>query len=106
MFHVKHFGTIDALRRCAFAKRRDVRCGDLGQARFCYRFKLWLCDFLKSFRAGRPPSTLPEHFQAKWVPVRVKKMRPNKDLRALSDSMQSESALAVDGQGATALVAV
>jgi hypothetical protein len=35
-----------------------------------------------------------EHFQAKWTPVRVKKMRSNKDLEIFSDSMGSENALA------------
>jgi hypothetical protein len=35
-----------------------------------------------------------EHFQAKWIPIRVKKMRYNNDLEVLSDSAESESALA------------
>src|SRR5712691_229732 len=34
---------------------------------------------------GKPVSTFPDHalkrFQAKWVPVRVKKTRPNKELK-------------------------
>jgi hypothetical protein len=34
-----------------------------------------------------------EHFQAKWIPVRVKKMRYNNDLEVLSDSAESENAL-------------
>jgi hypothetical protein len=34
-----------------------------------------------------------EHFQAKWTPVRVKKMRSNKDLERFSDAMGSENAL-------------
>jgi Protein of unknown function (DUF4087) len=34
-----------------------------------------------------------EHFQAKWIPVRVKKMRYNNDLEVLSDSAESETAL-------------
>ena len=34
-----------------------------------------------------------EHFQAKWIPVRVKKMRQNKELERCSDSAGSESAL-------------
>jgi hypothetical protein len=34
-----------------------------------------------------------EHFRAKWMPVRVKKMRQNKDLELLSDSAETESAL-------------
>src|SRR5450631_141139 len=34
-----------------------------------------------------------EHFQAKWTPVRVKKLRSNKDLETFSDSMGSENAL-------------
>jgi hypothetical protein len=37
-----------------------------------------------------------EHFQAKWTPVRVKKMRYNKDLETFSDSMGSENALGDD----------
>jgi hypothetical protein len=31
-----------------------------------------------------------EHFQAKRIPVRVKKMRENKDLELLSDSAEAE----------------
>jgi uncharacterized protein YecT (DUF1311 family) len=34
-----------------------------------------------------------EHFRAKWIPVRVKKMRQNKHLEPLSDSAETESAL-------------
>jgi hypothetical protein len=45
VFHVKRFGTIDTLRKCTFTKRREVRCGDLGQARFWDNIKLWTCDF-------------------------------------------------------------
>jgi hypothetical protein len=33
-----------------------------------------------------------EHFQAKWIPVRVKKMRYNNVLEVLSDSAESENA--------------
>jgi hypothetical protein len=35
-----------------------------------------------------------EHFQAKWTPVRVKKMRKNKNLEPRFDSIKSEKALA------------
>jgi hypothetical protein len=49
VFHVKRFGTMDALCKCTFARRREVRRGDLGQAPSCDKFKFWLCDFLKSF---------------------------------------------------------
>ncbi len=38
-----------------------------------------------------------EHFRAKWTPVRVKKMRPNKDLEHGSDFIFCERALAPDG---------
>jgi transposase len=34
-----------------------------------------------------------EHFQAKWTPVRVKKMRRNKNLQPHSDSIGTEKAL-------------
>jgi hypothetical protein len=34
-----------------------------------------------------------EHFQAKWTPVRVKKMRKNKNLERRSDLIRSENAL-------------
>src|SRR6266700_4556382 len=34
-----------------------------------------------------------EHFQAKWVPVRVKKMRQNRKLEPRSDSIGTERAL-------------
>jgi hypothetical protein len=34
----------------------------------------------------------PGHFQAKWTPVHVKKMRSNKNLVTFSDSMGSENA--------------
>ena len=36
-----------------------------------------------------------EHFQAKWTPVRVKKMRRNKDLEPRSDSIGTEKALSL-----------
>jgi hypothetical protein len=39
-----------------------------------------------------------EHFQAKWAPVRVKKMRYNKNLETVSDAMGSENALAETGE--------
>jgi putative hemolysin len=35
-----------------------------------------------------------EHFQAKWTPVRAKKMRQNKDLETRSDSIGTKKALA------------
>jgi hypothetical protein len=35
-----------------------------------------------------------EHFQAKWIPVRVKKMLQNKDLERCADPVGSENALA------------
>ena len=34
-----------------------------------------------------------QHFQAKWTPVRVKKMRQYKDLEPRSDSIGTEKAL-------------
>jgi hypothetical protein len=34
-----------------------------------------------------------EHFQAKWIPVRVKKMLQNKDLERFTDPVRSENAL-------------
>jgi len=34
-----------------------------------------------------------EHFRAKWTPVRVKKMRPNKDLERFRDSVKFGNAL-------------
>jgi hypothetical protein len=40
-------------------------------------------------------SLLLEHFQAKWIPVRVKKMRYNNVLEVLSDPAESENALVV-----------
>ena len=36
-----------------------------------------------------------EHFRAKWTPVRVKKMRPNKNLERFHDSVKFGNALAV-----------
>jgi hypothetical protein len=33
------------------------------------------------------------HFQAKWIPVRVKKMRSNNELERRSDAIGSENAL-------------
>ena len=36
-----------------------------------------------------------EHFRAKWIPVRVKKMRPNKDLERFRDSVKFGNALAL-----------
>ena len=35
-----------------------------------------------------------EHFRAKWTPVRVKKMRLNKDLERFRDSVKFGNALA------------
>ena len=40
LFHVKRFGTMDGLCKCTFAKRREVRRGDLVRAKFCDRIKL------------------------------------------------------------------
>jgi len=34
------------------------------------------------------------HFRAKWLPVRVKEMRQNKNLELGSDSIRTEKALA------------
>ena len=34
-----------------------------------------------------------EHFQAKWTPVRVKKMRQNKNIEPRSDSIGTDKAL-------------
>ena len=45
MFHVKHFGKINARRQSTFARRREVRPGDLGQAQFRGKIKFWFCDF-------------------------------------------------------------
>jgi hypothetical protein len=77
MFHVKHFGAINAPRKCTFAKRHDVRNGDFGQAQFWDRFKLWLRDFLKLSRAWIMPNawcvgcggrTLPLNYaRCKWL---------------------------------------
>jgi hypothetical protein len=39
------------------------------------------------------PAFLLEHFRAKWLPVRVKKMRQNKTLELGSDSIRTEKAL-------------
>jgi glycosyltransferase involved in cell wall biosynthesis len=41
-----------------------------------------------------PTSRAQEHFQAKWTPVRVKKMRENKNLEPRFDSIKSGNALA------------
>jgi uncharacterized protein len=46
-----------------------------------------------------------EHFQAKWIPVRVKKMRRNKNLEPRSDSIGTEKALGA-ARTAFALVAL
>ncbi len=43
---------------------------------------------------GPTRACLLEHFQAKWTPVRVKKMRQYKDLEPRSDSIGTEMALA------------
>jgi hypothetical protein len=37
----------------------------------------------------------PKHFRAKWMPVRVKKMRQDKNLELGSDSIGTEKALEV-----------
>jgi hypothetical protein len=39
-----------------------------------------------------------ENFQAKWIPVRVKKMRQNKNLEPRSDSIGTETALAASAK--------
>ena len=36
---------------------------------------------------------MPERFRAKWIPVRVKKTRQNKNLEPRSDSLGTEKAL-------------
>jgi hypothetical protein len=40
-----------------------------------------------------------EHFQAKWTPVRVKKMRENKNLEHFHVSMKRENALGMASPG-------
>jgi hypothetical protein len=40
-----------------------------------------------------------EHFRAKWTPVRVKKMRQNKNIEPRSDSIGTEKALDARGVG-------
>src|ERR1700723_3203800 len=40
-----------------------------------------------------------ERFRAKWIPVRVKKTRQNKNLEPRSDSIGTEKALALDITG-------
>jgi hypothetical protein len=45
--------------------------------------------------ASKMPFEIPEHFQAKWTPVRVKKMRQNKNINPRSDSIGTEKALEV-----------
>jgi hypothetical protein len=42
--------------------------------------------------------TPPEHFQAKRIPVRVKKMRKNKNLEHFHVSMKRENALALESE--------
>jgi len=49
VFHVKRFGTIVGLGKCTFARPRDVRNGDFGQAKFRDRIKLWPSNFLNQF---------------------------------------------------------
>ena len=44
-------------------------------------------------RAGMGSGALLERFRAKWIPVRVKKMRQNKNLEPRSDSIGTEMAL-------------
>jgi hypothetical protein len=43
---------------------------------------------------ARPSAVLLEHFQAKWMPVRVKKMRQNKNIESCSDSIGTDKAVA------------
>jgi hypothetical protein len=43
---------------------------------------------------GRPTNLCLERFQAKWMPVRVKKTRKNKKLEHFHVSMKYENALA------------
>jgi hypothetical protein len=45
MFHVKHFGTIDGLRKCTFARRGAIRSGDSAQAENCDRDNFCPCGF-------------------------------------------------------------
>src|ERR1700754_1738012 len=43
--------------------------------------------------AARPPRDILERFQAKWIPVRVKKTRQIKNLEPRFDSIETEKAL-------------
>jgi hypothetical protein len=54
VFHVKRFGTIDGLRERTFAKRGQIRNGDLAQAENRCRFKLWPERFFELFQNPRP----------------------------------------------------
>jgi hypothetical protein len=40
VFHVKHFGTMDGLRKSIITRRRAVWFRDLGRAKFCDSIKL------------------------------------------------------------------
>jgi hypothetical protein len=60
-------------------------------------------QFCDEIASARPSPDFPrlarlEHFQAKWTPVRVKKMRQYKDLEPRSDSIGTEKALERDAE--------
>jgi Protein of unknown function (DUF2924) len=73
VFHVKRFGTIDGLRERTFAKRGQIRNGDLAQAENRCRFKLWPERFFELFQNPRPH---PEE-QAKPAPRRMGRAAPS-----------------------------
>jgi len=53
LFHVKHFGPIDALRINTFARRGEVGIRDLAQAECCIKFMLFRVFFFSACGADK-----------------------------------------------------
>jgi hypothetical protein len=55
MFHVKHFGKFDDLRKRTIATRGMVRSRDLAQAKLCDRVRAWVLpgQTIIAIRPGR-----------------------------------------------------
>jgi hypothetical protein len=50
MFHVKHFGPMDGLRKSIFARRGRYETGILRELTYAVRFNFWPCVFSNGVR--------------------------------------------------------
>jgi D-lactate dehydrogenase len=81
---------IDSCIECGFC---EPQCPSKGLT-LTPRQRIAASREMTRLRCDSPQAPEPEQFQAKWIPVRVKKMRKNKNLEHRFDSIKSGNALA------------